>query len=55
MIASDNHALILRWFPDEEMSSRETRYVEMTVNWLNDEDNPFGAGKKIWGYLNPSE
>lgn len=50
-VASKNHSLFLRWFHDEDMSSRETRYVDMSVNWLKDEDNPFGT-KKIWGYLN---
>ena len=25
--------------------------VEDTINYLNDEDNPFGS-EKIWGYLN---
>lgn len=54
MVASDNHALILRWFPDEDSSERERRYLEMAVNWLNDEDNPFGT-KKVWGYLNSAK
>lgn len=51
MIASDNHELLMRWFPDENSSERESRYVELAVNWLNDKDNPFGEHKKIWGYM----
>ena len=51
MVRSDNHALMLRWFPDEEPADRDARYVEMAVNWLNDEDSPYGS-TKIWGYLN---
>lgn len=51
-IASDNHALLIEWFPDEDMADREKRYVKMTVNWLADEDNPYGPGKKAWGYFN---
>lgn len=52
MVASDNHALLMRWFPNETQEQREARYVDMSVNWLNDEDNPYGEGK-IWHYLNP--
>lgn len=48
MIVSDNHNLIEDWFEEEDS---QERYVEMTVNWLNDEDNPFGS-EKVWGYFN---
>ena len=50
MVASDTHALIVRWFPDENSEEREARYVEMAVNWLNDADWP--THTKIWDYLN---
>ena len=52
MIASNNHALLMEWFPDEDMADREKRYVQMSVNWLRDDDNPFGKDTKIWGYIN---
>lgn len=51
LVASDNHALLLEWFPEEDMATREKRYVKMAVNWLHDDDNPFGRDTKIWGYL----
>ena len=52
MTAADNHALLLEWFPEEGMPEREARYVRMAVNWLNDDDNPYGKDKKVWGYIN---
>ena len=35
MIKSDNYLLLKSWFPDDV----QDKVVEMTVNWLNDEDN----------------
>ena len=52
MVAADNHKLLLRWFPREDSDEREDRYVELAVNWLLDDDNPFGHDTKIWGYIN---
>ena len=51
MIWSDNYMLLTRWFPDENDTELSEKAVEMAINWLNDEDNPFGRNK-IWGYLN---
>ena len=51
-VASDNHALLLRWFPNDDADERADRYVEMAVNWLHDDDSPFGKDTKAWGYFN---
>lgn len=51
MIYSDNYTLLRSWFPnisDEELCEK---VFQMAVNWLDDEDNPFG-NKKIWCYFN---
>ena len=51
MIASDNYGLIERWFPGEEGSDKDRRFVTMAVNWLNDPDSQH-KDCKIWCYLN---
>ena len=54
MIKSDNCPLLEKWFPASTKEDRDKKLVEMTVNWLNDEDNPYGSSK-IWDYLNPEK
>lgn len=49
MVASDNHNLIMKWFPESTAESRLEKYVEMAVNWLHDQDWP--ETDKIWAYL----
>ena len=51
MVASDNWALLDKWFPGMDDKQRDGKLVEMAVNWLKDDDNPYGSSK-IWGYLN---
>lgn len=51
MEASDNYALIERWFPGEEGSDKDRRFVALAVNWLNDPDAQH-KDCKIWCYLN---
>ena len=51
MVASDNWCMLTRWFPDASEATMEKHFIEMTLNWLNDEDNPYGK-EKIWKYLN---
>ena len=51
MVKSDNYLKLQRWFPDDDDSELVEKLLEETVNWLNDEDNPFGK-EKIWKYLN---
>lgn len=51
MIKSDYCPLLKRWFPDEDKDSHLKRLVSLTVNWLNDTDNPYGS-EKVWGYFN---
>ena len=50
MIKSDNYILLCQWFPEANEMELQDKIVEMTVNWLNDEDNPYGDGK-ICGYF----
>ena len=51
MIKSDNCQMLKKWFPNEGKEERTQRFITMAVNWLKDEDNPFGTCK-IWGYFN---
>lgn len=48
MIKSDNYLLLKEWFPNEK--DLQDKIIDMTVNWLNDEDNPYGDSK-VWGYF----
>ena len=47
MMKSDVHSLLKEWFPEEEIDSK---IVDLTVNWLNDVDCPYGDSK-IWCYF----
>ena len=51
MIKSDNCPLMRKWFPDATPEDMNKKFVDLTLNWLKDEDNPFGS-EKVWGYLN---
>lgn len=51
MIVSDYHNLMCMWFPEDTEDSREKKYVELSLNFLDDEDNPLGH-TKIWSYFN---
>ena len=37
-----------KWFPNGDHLDK---IVELTINWLNDSDNPYGDSK-IWSYFN---
>lgn len=50
MIASDSWMLLHKWWPNITQEQIAEKVTDLTVNWLSDEDNPFGD-KKIWGYL----
>ena len=50
MIKSDNILLLKQWFPEDSKEQLDSKIVEMTINWLNDEDNPYGDSK-IWCYF----
>lgn len=54
MIKSDNCGVLSEWFPDDDDDMRNERIVRLALNWLQDEDNPFGASK-IWCYFNSSK
>ena len=51
MIRSDNCPLYHEWFPDASPSEMDAKYVEATVNWLDDQDYRYPS-TKIWHYLN---
>ena len=49
MIASDNHNLIMSWYPESTSDMRLVKYTDMAINWLNDED--WNGTNRIWEYL----
>ena len=51
MVKSDNYNKLKRWFPNDADEELTKKLVEEAVNYLNDDDNPFG-NEKIWKYLN---
>ena len=51
MVKSDNCPMLKKWFPNATPEEMTQKFVAMAVNWLKDEDNPFGT-EKIWKYLN---
>ena len=51
MTKSDNCPLIMEWFPDADDDERNERIVRLAINWLQDDDNPYGDSK-IWCYMN---
>lgn len=51
MVKSDNYKKLRRWFPDADDEELLPKIVEEAVNYLDDEDNPYGT-EKIWKYLN---
>ena len=53
MVASDMWKLIHDWWPDITQEEFAEKISDATVNWLNDEDDPYGD-KKIWCYLHPT-
>ena len=51
MIKSDNYPLLKEWFPEANEKELQEKIIDLTINWLNDEDNPYGDSK-VWGYFN---
>ena len=51
MIYSDKYNMLIEWFGDIPKDDLTNKVMSMAVNWLNDDDNPFGS-EKIWGYFN---
>ena len=51
MVASDNWRLLHEWWPSITPEQFADKISDLTVNWLADEDSPYGD-RKIWGYLN---
>ena len=48
---SDDYLLLKQWFPKLSSEKLTEKVVESAINWLNDEDNPYGT-EKAWGYFN---
>jgi hypothetical protein len=46
MIKSDMYPILKEWFPEEK--DLKDKIVELTINWLNDDDYP---DHKIWNYF----
>lgn len=51
MIKSDNYMKLKKWFPNATKEDILEKIIEETLNWLEDEDNPFGK-EKVWRYFN---
>ena len=51
MIKSDNYKLYKKRFNGYSDSQLDDLFIEDSINWLDDKDNPFGENK-IWKYLN---
>lgn len=51
MVKSDNCNKLRRWFPAASDKEIMDKLVDETVNYLDDEDNPYGT-EKVWKYLN---
>ena len=51
MIKSDNYRLYKNRFKNYGDSELDKLFIEDAINWLDDEDNPYG-NSKIWKYLN---
>ena len=51
MVKSDDYLMLKKWFPEATDADLANKFVEETVNYLCDEDNPYGT-EKIWKYLN---
>ena len=52
MVKSDNCNKLKKWFPQATDKELLDKLVEEAVNYLVDDDNPYGT-EKIWKYLNP--
>ena len=51
MIKSDNRNKLKKWYPEASEEELLQKYIDETLNYLDDEDNPYG-NEKIWKYLN---
>ncbi len=51
MKKSDECQLLHSWFPNATEKELTDKLVESTINWLNDEDSPYGK-EKTWRYFN---
>lgn len=48
MIFSDHCNLMKKWFPTDTEEQLTEKYIQLAVNWLNDEDY---KGIKVWKYF----
>ena len=54
IVKSDLCPRLKSWFPNATDDELTAKIVEATVDWINDEDNPFGK-QKTWKYMNPTK
>lgn len=51
MLLTDDYGMLKKWFPNYTDDQIMEKVHESAINWLNDDDNPFGTSK-IWCYFN---
>lgn len=51
MIKSDNYVLYKKRFSGYNNAALNELFIEDSINWLDDLDNPYGTSK-IWKYIN---
>ena len=51
MLLTDDYGRLKKWFPNYTDDQIMEKVHESAINWLNDDDNPFGTSK-IWCYFN---
>lgn len=58
MIKSDYCPLLRKWEQasqsEIDKESHMSKIIDLTINWLNDPDNPYG-NEKVWGYFNSNK
>lgn len=60
MIKSDYCPLLKKWEQASQSAagnnadSHMSKILDLTINWLNDPDNPYG-NEKVWGYFNSNK
>lgn len=51
MAKSDNCPMYRKWFPGASAEDMDEHFIDAAINWLDDDDNPYGT-EKAWKYLN---
>ena len=51
MMKADNYCMLKRWYQDATDEELDAKFIEMAINYLNDDDAP-NPQTKIWSYFN---